>query len=186
MANARQKKKRSARATQATRKRTRRKDRRQMRSMAAGARRELRRGIPPIGEHAPESSRSADAQLTERSGERFTNTFGDVREGAPQATEQPVGNLVQVFLSGTIVASAMRSVLQELFSFTQERMHQNFARLLALTYCRTPPQLIAAQKDFIRDNVDGLVRSTGRIADVSMQMAHEGVRRMGTVSLARR
>ena len=154
--------------------------------MAAGARTELRRGVPPLGEHAPESSRSADAQLTDRSGERFTDTFGYGREGAPHATEQSAGNLAQVFQPGTIVVGAMRSISQELFNFTQERVHQNFARLLTLTYCRTPPQLIAAQREFMQDNMEGLVRSTGRIADVSMQMAHEGVRRMGTVSLARR
>ena len=186
MANARKKKKISTRATEGGRKSTKQKDRRQTRSMAARARAQLRSGTLPAVQHAPESSRSADAHSTERSTEPFANTFRFGREGAQHAVEQSTGNLGSVFQSGTIVASAMRSIVQELVDFIQERMHQNFTRLLALTYCRTPPQLIAVQGDFIRDNVAGVLRSTGRITDVSMQMAREGARRMSEVRWALR
>lgn len=185
MAKTRQKKKASTRTTQATRKRTKQKDRRRPVSMAARARTELRSGnVPDV--RAPESSRNADAYLTERSRERFANTFGRGRDGAQHAAEQSVGNLGPVLRSGTILASAMQSILQELFNFMQERMHQNFTRLLAFTLCRTPPQLVAAQTDFIRDNVASLARSTGRITDVSMQMAHEGMSRLSAMSLVPR
>jgi hypothetical protein len=186
MANARQKKKVSTRATQGTRKSTKHKDRRQTQSMAARAKPQLRSGTLPAVQHAPESSRSADAHLTGRSGEPFANSFGFGRVGAQHAVEQSAGNLGPVFQSSTIVASALRSILQELVDFIQERMHQNFTRLLALTYCRTPPQLIAVQTDFLRDNVESVLRSTGRIANVSMQMTHEGARRMSAVRWAMR
>jgi hypothetical protein len=162
------------------------KARKPMRPMAARARTELRRGIFPTVQHAPEASPSGDVQLTERSGERFTDTFGLGYERAQHAPEQSAANLGPVLQSGRIFASALRSISQELLSFFQERMHRNFTRLLALTYCRTPPQLIAAQRDLIRDNVEGFVRSTGRISDLSMRMAYEGVRRMSAVSLAPR
>jgi hypothetical protein len=182
MATAHRRKKTSGRAAQAASSKNRRaKARRSMRPMAARARTELRRGISPTVQHAPESSRSEDAQLTELSGERFTNTFGLGFERAQSAR-----NLGPVLQSGTIFASALRSISQELLNFIQDRMHQNFTRLLALTYCRTPPPLIAAQRDLIRDNVEGFVRSTGRITDVSMRIAYEGVRSMSAVSLAQR
>jgi Phasin protein len=184
MATARRRKKASGRAAQAASSRdSRAKARRPMRPMAARAKTELRRGIFPAVQHEPESSRNGD-DLTERSGEGFRNTFGLGYERAQHASERSAGNLGPVLHSGTIFESAMRSLSQELANFIQERMHQNFTRLVALTYCRTPPQLIAAQRDLIRDNVAGFVRSTGRITDLSMRVAFEGVRRMRAVSLA--
>jgi len=185
MAPTRRRKKASGRAAQAANSRgSRAKARRPKRPMAARVNTELRRGILPTVQHAPELSRTGDAHLTERSGEGFTNMFGLGYERAQHASEQSAGNLGPVLQSGTIFASAMQSISQELSNFIQERMHQNFTRLVALTYCRTPPQLIAAQRDLIGDNVAGFVRSTGRITDLSMRMAYEGVRRMSAVNLA--
>jgi hypothetical protein len=186
MATARRRKKASGRAAQAASSReSRAKGRRPKRPMAARAKTELRRGILQMVQHAPESSRSSgDAQLTERSGEGFRNRFGLGYERAQHASEQSARNLGPVLQLGTMFASAMRSISQELLNFIQERMHQNFTRLVALTYCRTPPQLITAQRDLIRDNVAGFVRSTGRITDLSMRVAYEGARRMSAVSLA--
>jgi len=187
MATARRRKKASGRAAQAASSNNRRaKARKPIRPIAARARTEQRRGIFPTVQHAPESSRSADTQLTERSGERFTNTFGLGYERAQNVTEQSARNLGPALQSGTVFASALRIISQELLNFVQERMHQNLTRLLALTYCRTPPQLIAAQTDLIRDNVEGFVRSTGRITGVSMRMVHEGVWRMRAASLTQR
>jgi hypothetical protein len=186
MPNARHKKKVSGRTAQATGTRRRQKGRKQIRAAPARARTEFIRGMSHAAENESGSNRNADAQLTTPRGERFKDTYATWREGAQHATGQPGGNLAQVFQSGAIVASATRSILQELVNFTQERIHQNFTRLLALAYCRTPPQLIAAQRDFVRDNVEGLVRSTGRITDVSMLMAREGLRRMSAVSLLQR
>lgn len=186
MPNARQKKKVSGRTAQATGTRRRQKGRKQRRAVPARARTEFIRDISRAGEDEPEPNRNADAQSTTPPGERFKHSYATGGEAAQHATEQPAGNLAQVFQSGAIMANATRSILLELFNFTQERIHQNFTRLLALAYCRTPPQLIAAQRDFMRDNVEGLVGSTGRITDVSMLMAREGLRRMSAVSLLQR
>jgi hypothetical protein len=158
MANARQKKKVSTRTARAAGKKTRQNDKGQTRRVAALARTEVRRGIFPDAQDEPRPA-IADAKLPDPSGERL-------------------GPALQ---SGMIFASATRSILQEVFNFMQESIHQNFTCLLALTYCRTPPQLIAAQRDLIRGHVEGVVRSTGRIADITVQVAHEGVRRMSAV-----
>jgi hypothetical protein len=173
MANARQKKKVSTRTARAAGKKTRQNDKGQTRRVAALARTEVRRGIFPDAQDEPRPA-IADAKLPDPSGERFRNT-------SSAQDEQFTGNLGPALQSGMIFASATRSILQEVFNFMQESIHQNFTCLLALTYCRTPPQLIAAQRDLIRGHVEGVVRSTGRIADITVQVAHEGVRRMSAV-----
>lgn len=184
MANASQKKKRSTRAAHATTKRTRQKKRKQIRSVAARSSTALRRSVYSPVQHAPESRQRTDLQLTERSGESFRNMFG-FRGSEQLATEQSAGYPGPVLQTGAIFASGMRSISQALIHSMQEGMHQNFTRLVALTYCRTPAQFMAVQRDLIRDNMAGLVQSTDRIADISMQMAQEGLRRMSAVSLIR-
>jgi hypothetical protein len=181
MANITQKKKRSTRAAHSTTKRK----RRQIRSVAARATTAMRSSIISPVHQAPESGQKTDLQLTERSGEYFRNMFG-FSGSESLATQQSAGHPGPVLQAGTIFASGMRSISLALIHFMQERMHQNFTGLLALTHCRTPAQFIAVQRHLARDNVEGLVQSTGRIADISMQMAHEGLRRMGAVSLVGR
>jgi Phasin protein len=139
----------------------------------------------PAVQHVPESSRNAVAYLTERDREPV-HTLLLEREPAQHAIERFTGNLGPVLQSGTIVASGMRAIALELVNLIQERIHHNFTRLLALTSCRTPTQLFAAQGDIVLDNVEALVRSTGRIADVSMQVGHEGARRMSAGNWATR
>jgi Phasin protein len=185
MATARRRKNASGRAAQAASSNTRR-AKAGKRAMAARARSESKRSVFPTVQRAPESSRGGEVELTQHSGERFTNTFGIGYERAQHATGQSTASLGPVLHSGTIFASALRSISQELLNFIQERMDQNFTRLLALTSCRTPPQLIAAQRDLISDNVESFVRSTGHITDVSIRMVYEGLRRMSAVSLAQR
>ena len=46
--------------------------------------------------------------------------------------------------------------------------------------------MLAAQSDFVRDNLEDFVQSTRRIAEISMQMADEATRRMSDASLAPR
>lgn len=183
MAHGHQKKKTSGRTARATPRRTGQKGRRQKRPVAAQARTEFRRGNPRSVRDEQESNRNRDAQVIKQSLERFRDTYAPGGESAQHGPGQSPVNFGQVFQSGTIVVSATRSILQELVNLMQERMHQNFTRLLAFAFCRTPSQVITAQRDFIQDNVEGFVRSAGRIAEVSVQMGREGVRRMSPVSL---
>jgi len=179
MANARQKKKVSGRVGQgATRKGRGQKARRQRRTMAAQARTDARvvRTVQPAGEPARD--------VAERQTVSFARAFGMGREGQ-HATEN-AGNPERIVQSGIVDASPTRSLLQELFNFPRQRMEQNLTRLLALTFCHTPPQALAAQSELIRDNLAAFVRITQRIAEASMQMTYETMRRMSGASLAPR
>src|SRR5689334_5001241 len=146
MANARHKKKVSGRVSQgATRKVRAQKARRQRRSMAALARTDLR--VFRTVQSADEPARA----VAEHQTGSFARAFGIGQEG--QHAMEHAGNPEGVVQSGTTYASPTRSLLQELLNFPQQRMEQNFARLLAITFCRTPPQALAAQSELVRDNL---------------------------------
>jgi phasin family protein len=125
-------------------------------------------------------------QLTERSMEQFARAFGITGESSQHATQQSSRNLESIVQSGTILASGMQNISREWFEFARKRMQENLNRADALVNCRTPQELMAAQSDLLRDNLENFVQSTRRIAEISMQTADEAVRKMTDASLAPR
>ena len=137
-------------------------------------------------QHAWVSGSKSAGQLIEQSMDRFARAFGIAGESTQQATQQSSRNLELIVQSGTILAGGMQTISRELFDFTRKRMEQNLQCSDALLRCRTPQEMLAAQSDFMRDNLEDFVQSTRRIAEISMQMADEATRRMSDASLAPR
>ena len=125
-------------------------------------------------------------QLTERSMEQLARAFGITGESSQHASQQSSRNLESIVQSGTILASGMQNISREWFEFARKRMQENLNRADALASCRTPQELMAAQSDLLRDNLENFVQSTRRIAEISMQTADEAVRKMTDASLAPR
>lgn len=137
-------------------------------------------------QHAWVSGSKTAGQLIEQSMDRFARNFGFAGGTAQQATEQSSRNLESIVQSGTILAGGMQSISRELFDFTRKRMEQNLHRADALLSCRTPQEILAAQSDLVRDNLEHFVESMRRIAEISVQMTEEASRRMSEASLAPR
>jgi phasin family protein len=125
-------------------------------------------------------------RLTERSMEQFARAFGLTGENAQHATQQSSRNLESIVQSGTILATGMQNISREWVEFARKRVQQNLDRVDTLASCRTPQDFWAAQSDLVRDNLEDFVQSTRRIAELSMQIADEAVRKMSDSSLAPR
>jgi phasin family protein len=126
------------------------------------------------------------SQLTEQSVQGFARAFGMTGERAEQAAAQSSRNMECFVQSGTVIAGAMQNISREMFEFARKRVEQNLQRVDALANCRTPQEILAAQSDLMRDNLEDMVQSTRRISEISMEMADEAARRMGDISLAPR
>lgn len=137
-------------------------------------------------QHAWDSGSKMATNLAERSAERFARACGISGETAQQAAEQSSRNLESIVQSGTILAGGMQSISMELMNFARKRMEQCMHRVDALASCRTPQEVVAVQSDLMRDNLEDIIQSTRRIAEISTQMADEAVRRMNDSSLAPR
>jgi phasin family protein len=125
-------------------------------------------------------------ELTERSMEGFARVFGITGERAEQAAKQSSRNVECIIQSGTIIAGGMQNISREMFEFARKRMEQNIHQMDALVNCRTPQELLAAQSDMVRDNLESFVAGTRRVSQISMQMADEAARTMGDLTLAPR
>jgi phasin family protein len=137
-------------------------------------------------QHAWQSSSRMASQLAERSFERFTHAFGIGGESAQQAAQQSCRNLESIVQSGTIPAGGLQSISREWLEFARRSLEQNLQQVDALAACRSPQEMLAAHSDLLRDNLEGFVQSTRRIAEISLQTADEAARRMSDASLAPR
>jgi len=128
-----------------------------------------------------ESGTQMVSELVEQSMQQFARnfgrTFGIAGDNAQQATEQSARNAESIAQSGTIIAAGMQGVSRELCDFARKRMEQNVKMADAVMDCRTPQEFMAAQSNFVRDNLQDFVQSMRRIAEVSMQTADEATRR---------
>jgi phasin family protein len=137
-------------------------------------------------EQAWQSGSEMAAQLTERSMEQFAKAFGLSGETGQHATRQSARNLESIVQSGTILAGGLQNISREWLDFVRKRMQQNLQHADALASSRTPQELLAAQSDLLRDNLEDFVNSARRMAEISVAMADEAGRKMTDSSLAPR
>lgn len=56
----------------------------------------------------------------------------------------------------------------------------------ALMRSRTPQELIAAQSDLLRDNLEGILNSSRRVSEASLGVADEATRRLTKITKKQR
>src|SRR5262249_34458731 len=122
-------------------------------------------------QYAWQSGSRMASHFAEQSIDRWTRAFGIGGENAQQASEQSSRTLESIVQSGTILAGGLQSISREWLDFARKAMEQNLHRVEAFTSARSPQEILAAQSDLVRDNLEDFVQSTRRIAEISMQMA---------------
>lgn len=132
-------------------------------------------------QQAWQSGSELATDLTKRSGEQFARAFGLGGEEAEKAAEQSSRNLEAIARSSNILAQGAQEVSRECFELARKTMAHNLDWFDALVRCRTPQELVAAQSKMVRDNLQDLLDTTRRTAEVSARMADEAARRMTEV-----
>jgi hypothetical protein len=126
------------------------------------------------------------SQFAEQSMKGLASAFGVPGEAGRHAAEQSTRNLESIAHSGTVITSGVQAISCEMAEFARKRMERNMERVDALTKCRTAHDIVEAQTEFVRDNLEDFVHCTRRIAELATQMADEASRRVDEVSLAPR
>lgn len=129
-------------------------------------------------QEAWQSGSDMATRLTERSADQFAKALGLSGEEAQQAAQQSSRNLQAILQSSTLLAEAAQGISREWFEFARQRMEHNLGQLDALVRCRTPQELAALQSQLARDNLEGLLQSTRRIAEMSARMTDEAARKI--------
>src|ERR687887_427951 len=178
MANLRQDVKSARQAGQDTSRKMADETSRSARTMADFGERTARAGADMVRRNADaiQQAWQSGSELATRSTEQFARALGISGEEAQQARQQSVRNLEAIAQSSSILAHAIEQVSRECFEFARKRMAQNLDWFDALMRCRSPQELATVQSDFVRDNLDDLLQTSRRMAEISMRMADEEVR----------
>ena len=161
---------------------------------AARNTRALAEGMTSAGEQAVRASTEAarrsieTAQGAMRAGlNTATQTFQQVTEqlnrsfgfGEPQSEElarQSSQNVEAVTQAAATLAQGAQEISREWFGLAQERLRKNMDNLNTLSKCRSVQDLVAAQSDLVRDNLQQVIDNTRRLSEVSVRVAQDATR----------
>jgi len=121
------------------------------------------------------------SHFADRSPSQIARSMGLTDEKAQQATEQSSRNIDAIVQSSRAYADALQSITRELSSFCREQLDRNMERMNGLMHSRSPQELIAAQSDLVRDNLEGILQSSRRVAQASVDVTDETTRRLKEV-----
>ena len=152
------------------------------RTMSDAAERSARAGADVLQRNSEQMRQTLEmgsdtaARMAERAFGQFTRVFGVVTgNGAQQATQQSARNVEAILHSNAIIADGVQTIAREWFTFVQHRAERNMETFEALTSCRSVQDCIAIQTDLVRDNLEDLLQTTKRVAEVSTRMADQAV-----------
>ena len=117
------------------------------------------------------------AQVPERSVDQFERALG-LSETVGEALQQSSENLQAIAECSSVLAQGMQDISREWLDWAQKRMQRQLEGMDALLGSRTAQELMAAQSDLMRGNLELLLDSGRRIAERSVQMAEEAAEKV--------
>ncbi len=142
----------------------------------AGA--EIARSNVETVQQAVQSSLNMAAQVAERSVEQFTSIFGLSGERAEETAQQSSRNIEAIAECNTVLARGFQDISREWASLAQDRLQKNLDGFNALLRCRSLQDMIAVQSTLVRDNLEQMLDSGRRIAEMSLQVADEAAQKI--------
>jgi hypothetical protein len=151
------------------------------RTMSDAAERTARNGADVLQRNSEQMRQTFEmgsetaARIAERAFGQFARVFGVTGDNAQQATHQSSRNVEAILHSSAILADGVQTISREWLTFVQNRAERSMAQLEALSNCRSMQDCIAVQTDLVRDNLQDLLATTKRVAEVSTRMVDEAV-----------
>ena len=127
-------------------------------------------------ETTQETLRVAAETATEtlrRAADQFGRTLGLSSEQGEELARQSTRNLEAVTECGTVLARGFQEISREWMSLVQNRVQRNLEAMETLASCRTMQDLVAAQTQLVRDNMQEIVDNSRQIAETSVKVANE-------------
>ena len=121
------------------------------------------------------------SHFADRSSNQIARSMGLTDENAQRATEQSLRNIDAIVQSSSAYADTLQSISRELSSFCREQLDRNMEKINTLMRSRTPQELIAVQSDLLRDNLEAILQSSRRVAEASVGVTDETMRRLTEV-----
>jgi phasin family protein len=112
----------------------------------------------------------------ERVNDQLTQGFGLAGPQAEELARRSSQNIQAVSQASSILARGFQEVSHEVLGFAQERVQKNMDGLSRLAGVRSVQDFVAVQSDIVRDNLQQVIDTNKRIAELSVRVADEAAR----------
>jgi len=133
---------------------------------------EASREAGEAGRRAVDKAGEAGRGAAERAGEMASEMYSRSARETTQGLEAAVKY-------GTVLASGMQTLWQEMIGCAQDAMQRNVDGLQNMMRSRSPGDFLAAQTDLIREEMQAFIDSGSRISEVSARIASDAARAFG-------
>ena len=113
------------------------------------------------------------SQTIQRAADQFGRTLGFSGQHGEELARQSTRNLTALTECSTVLARGFQEIATEWMSLAQSRLQKNLEGFESLAACRTMQDLVAAQTQFVRDNMQEIVDNGRHIAETSVKVANE-------------
>jgi phasin family protein len=110
--------------------------------------------------------------LVDRSADQIGRTLG-LSGNEARAAEHSARNAEMILHSTTALSKVMTEMSREYFETLRQQIQNNMGRMNDLWRCRTPQDFVAVQSDLVRDNINTLLESSRRLADMQARMVDD-------------
>jgi hypothetical protein len=123
--------------------------------------------------HVWQTSADIASSVTARSADQLARTLGGGGDEAEKTTGQAARNIAALIQSASVVADAARAISTEVIDLVRHSTERSIDHIGAMTRCLSPEDLVTSQTDAMRDNVELLMDSSRRIAEIALRTAEE-------------
>jgi len=145
---------------------------------AARANAEIVEGNTQAAQQIWQSGSEFASLLASRSVDQLARAFGVATDEAGDAAQQSSRNLGAIVQSTAALTNGMRATWTESCELMRRHFERSFDQIDQLMRSRTPQELVSAQSSFVRDQLEGMIEGTQRIAEISLQAAGEASRKV--------
>jgi phasin family protein len=135
----------------------------------------FRRGTETARDNLQSGLNTANLSF-ERINDQFTQALGFNGPQAEELARRSSENLQAVSQASSVLARGFQEVSHEVLGFAQERVQKNMDGLSRLAGVRSVQDFVAVQSDIVRDNLQQVIDTNKRIAELSVRVADEAAR----------
>src|SRR3954447_9906661 len=123
-----------------------------------------------------ESGLNSTVHTFQRVTDQFTQVLGFAGPQAEELARKSSQNIEAVSQASSVLAKGAQEISREWFDAMRERVAKNLEAMNRLAGCRSVQDLVAVQSEIVRDGLGETVKSSRRIAEVSIRIADEAAR----------
>jgi phasin family protein len=132
-----------------------------------------------------QASLEAAQQNLQHVTDQFTQMLGFTGPQSEEISRRSSENLQAVIEASTVLARGAQEVSQQLFDFVQGQLQRNLDAVNRIARSRSVQDVMAVQSELVRDNLQQVIDTNRRVAELSARVADEAARTI-SASQARR